>query len=440
MKKLSLSLYTMLLIGVIMIWVSSNLNWSKENWHGIIAVDATGYYAYLPATFIYKDPNFQFLDTVCRKKYNHKFHDYEYRVLNNDRLTNKYFIGTAVLQSPFFLIAHGLSFLLGEDSDGYSKIYMVLLQIGTVFYLLLGLFYFNKLLGEYKISTAVKIFSLIVITFGTNLFHYVVEEPGMSHVFSFSFFAMFAFYIKRYFTSSKTQYLLKIGLILGIILLIRPINGLIILSIPFLAGWKNLKIGVIKAVGKYYFLAFSFFIILLVLTLQPLFYYWGTNEFWIYSYGDESLDLLNPNVYNILFSYKKGLFLYTPVYLMSLFGFWTLWKKNRFQALTGFLFLFSVTYILSSWWQWYYGGSFSSRVFIEYLPFFGLLFALFSQSIWRMKWKRKTWLGVILLLVVVCQLQTYQYRRGQIHWSEMTEEKYWDVFLGWKKVFGTNER
>ena len=113
----------MLLIGVIMIWVSSNLNWSKENWHGIIAVDATGYYAYLPATFIYKDPNFQFLDTVCRKKYNHKFHDYEYRVLNNDRLTNKYFIGTAVLQSPFFLIAHGLSFLLGEDSDGYSKIY-----------------------------------------------------------------------------------------------------------------------------------------------------------------------------------------------------------------------------------------------------------------------------------------------------------------------------
>jgi hypothetical protein len=33
------------------------------------------------------------------------------------------------------------------------------------------------------------------------------------------------------------------------------------------------------------------------------------------------------------------------------------------------------------------------------------------------------------LLMFVCQIQTYQYRYGEIHWSEMTKDRYWNVFL-----------
>jgi hypothetical protein len=36
---------------------------------------------------------------------------------------------------------------------------------------------------------------------------------------------------------------------------------------------------------------------------------------------------------------------------------------------------------------------------------------------------------MVVLLVIVCQIQTYQYRYNQIHWSEMNKEKYWEVFL-----------
>ena len=38
-------------------------------------------------------------------------------------------------------------------------------------------------------------------------------------------------------------------------------------------------------------------------------------------------------------------------------------------------------------------------------------------------------LGLIVLLIVVCQIQSYQYRYYEIHYSEMTQVKYWDVFL-----------
>ena len=37
--------------------------------------------------------------------------------------------------------------------------------------------------------------------------------------------------------------------------------------------------------------------------------------------------------------------------------------------------------------------------------------------------------AVLFALIILCQIQTYQYRYTLIHWSDMTREKYWDVFL-----------
>ena len=58
--KITISKATVLIIMLIMVLVSSNLNWRKDNWKSIIEVDGKGYYAYLPAIFIYNDLNFGF--------------------------------------------------------------------------------------------------------------------------------------------------------------------------------------------------------------------------------------------------------------------------------------------------------------------------------------------------------------------------------------------
>jgi len=137
---------------------------------------------------------------------------------------------------------------------------------------------------------------------------------------------------------------------------------------------------------------------------------------------------------DILFSYKKGLFLYTPLFLLSLTGGYFLWKSSRFQFFTCFGAFILITYVFSSWWMWHYGGSFSSRVFVEYIPLFIILLAIALQSI-RIKKLKRLFAGIILLLIVVCQIQTYQYRYYQIHWSDMTREKYWDVFLRIDKLW-----
>jgi hypothetical protein len=82
---------------------------------------------------------------------------------------------------------------------------------------------------------------------------------------------------------------------------------------------------------------------------------------------------------------------------------------------------------------WYYGGSFSGRVFVEYLPLFAILLALTFKTI-QQPLLKKAFTTLIFLLVVLCQIQTYQYRYYQIHWCDMNKEKYWDVFLRIDKI------
>jgi len=130
---------------------------------------------------------------------------------------------------------------------------------------------------------------------------------------------------------------------------------------------------------------------------------------------------------DILFSYRKGLFVYTPLLLFSLVGWPYLWRLSKTAAWAWSAFFILLTYVLSSWWNWWYGGSFGARPYVEYLGLFMLLFALALDRL--MKSWRSVLLITAMLVVVLCQVQTYQMRYYQIHWENMDKAKYWEVFL-----------
>jgi hypothetical protein len=407
------------------------LNWGEEKWKGMLEADAKGYYAYLPAIFIYGDLNFGFFDKIEKEKYYNENLYYDYRTGSNTngKVIDKYYCGTAIAELPFFLIAHSLSSILDYDTDGYSKLYMVFVNMAAILYLMLGLFFLNSTLDFYQITEKQKTLILIAAVFGTNLFYYSVSEPGMSHVYSFGFISMFIYFSKKYFTSYRKKHIVLLAAILGIIVLIRPVNGLIIFILPFTAGnFKSLKQGLISAFQNYKTLFLAFFIFLAIVFIQLLIYKISTGKFIVYAYGEEGFNFLSPHFFDILFSYKKGLFLYTPIFLISLVGSWFLWKTNKFEFFTLMGFLILITYVFSSWWMWYYGGSFSSRVYVEYIPLFMITMAIGLNRI-KIKSLKNIYISSILVLIIICQIQTYQYRYYQIHWSDMTKEKYWEVFL-----------
>lgn len=430
MKKLDFPKITLIAIVVLMTAISSNTNWGKERWKGIVEADGKGYYAYLPAVFIYKDLNFGFFDHIEKDKYYNPNRYYDYRANSGyAQLINKYYCGTAVAEMPFFLMAHGLTKMTGGDADGYSEYYMVFVNFAAIFYLFLGLFYLRKTLIAYAIPKWIISATLVMAVFATNLFAYTVVETGLSHVFSFGFVSAFVYFSKRFFDSPNTKYLPILAALLGMIVLIRPINLMILLSWPFIAGsLKALLDGLKFALSSYKKLLLSAVIFALIVSIQLIVYKISTGHFIIYSYQEEGFNFLDPHFIDILFSYKKGLFLYTPMYLLAMFGLIPLFKKNKFAAVTWLAFFVFITYIFSSWWMWYYGGSFSSRVYVEFIPVFMILFAILLSEATR-KWGRVALLSLSFLLLAACQIQTYQYRYYEIHWDEMNKEKYWDVFL-----------
>ncbi len=414
--------------GLICFAVTSNINWYKDSWRGTIETDARGYYAYLPAVFIYNDLEFEFYEELEGSEstpYYDKNFVTDYRQNTNNGTVNKYYCGTAIAEAPFFLIAHGYQLLTGGATDGYAKPYMIAISLAAVVYLFIGLIFLNKVLKHFRLTNRIRALVLILLTFGTNLFYYCCVEPGMSHIYSFALISIFCYLLIRFRDVPSIANATKIGVIYGLIVLIRPSNALILLSAPiFLGGIKEFG----NLLVKPKLILPGALVALLVCSVQLIFYYQATGNLFVYSYGGESFEFTEPHIIDFLFSYKKGWFVYTPLALISILGTIVWLKHDRTIALYYLGFILLVIYVLSSWWNWWYGGSFSSRVMVDYLIFCAIPLGLLLTHVRKSRWVFLIY-PACLACLVLCQIQTYQYRYFIIHWENMDKVQYWDAFL-----------
>ena len=416
-------------ILLVVLWTTINTTFKKDYKTGIIESDAKGYYAYLPAIFIYHDLNFRFFYKVERVDYYNPTLYYQFLRVENKKTINKYYVGTAVCLVPFFLAGHVLTLIKGYPTDGYSYYYTMMTHLGALFYLFLAMLGLRKLLRSYNVGEKEISITLLAVVFGTNLFYYVVTEFAMSHVYSLAAIVWFCYSVRKYVEGFQGKYLIYSALLLGIIGLIRPINLLAVLAIPFLAGNPKLLFEGFKSLlKKPWAILASVFCFFFLVSIQLLIYKQSTGNYLVYSYQDEGFNFLNPQISNFLFSYRKGMFIYTPMLFISLLGFVFLFWESRFKFYSLIGFLFVLVYVFSSWHMWFYGGSFSQRPMIEFYAFFAILLGIALQNLGNPNLK-KIFIGIIALLIIVSQIQTYQYRRAHIHWSDMTKEKYWDAFM-----------
>lgn len=414
-------------ILLVSFWASSNLKWSEQGRKYTILSDGKGYYSYLPAVFIYHDLSFSFFDTIEAKYYD-EHTKYDYRAGEPGKPIDKYFCGVAVMQLPFFLAGHAATLMSDEPADGYSKWYVIFTCIGALFWMAAGLHYLRKFLRAHGATDGQSAFVLYVIFFGTNLFYYTIIEPCMSHLYSFALVSMFLRFGKQWLDRDDKSAAVKAALAFGMIALVRPANVLIGLWLLYEAGgvlklWQH-KLALLRTLP---YAIIAPVAIVLPFVVQLIIWKLQTGEWFYNSYGEEAFHFTQPHLADFLFSYRKGLFVYTPVTFVALFGLVPLWKKNSGKALFVALFLFVVVYVLSCWWMWYYGGSFGSRVMVEYLPVFALLL-FFLLAYTKTRAVKNTIVTLLVVLTLFCQFQVFQYRYFIIHWSEMNKEKYWDAF------------
>lgn len=404
-----------------------HLQWIRlpnDNWQHIIQSDGEGYYAYLPAIFIFKSFDFETSQSPDGKS----------RIEKSEKGgAIKYFVGESLLLLPFFTAADLITQTLDLSTrNGYSFYYPLFVSIAALFYALLGLVSLRSLLFRMGFNDWVIALCLAILFFGTQLYLYTLHDPAMSHVYSFSMIAVllnqYQIQITRY---SKYRWLL-IAAVASLIILVRPVNAVFIGSfLVFLHSNQQLKDFFRSYLSSgWVIIASSILIALALLFIQPLMYYLQTGTWWVYSYGGEGFNWSDPHILDVLLSYRKGLFVYAPILLLAIPGSWFLKKKfSGFSALSWLGLMGLFTYITSSWWYWAYGGSFGMRPFIDSYGLFVVPLASFLEASFN-------YLAARIALAIVCSgliffqlFQTYQYVQNILPYEGMNETKYWHLFL-----------
>jgi len=422
-----------------------------ENWDRSINSDGKGYYAYLPAFFIYHDFNYKFVESYERQYYPANRSVFkEFRTKVNGNIINKCFPGLALLWLPFFLLAHLLSYICGFPADGYSLLYQYAISIAAIFYLWLGCRILMKLLGNIGASAGLAAFITLVIAFGTNIVYFTLVEDSMSHVYSFFVITAFLFTAQRYFLTRKGIFFLQAAVLFALVLLIRPTNGLVILLLPLVgfggqrsedreclpAGQAGrIEDGEWKKESKYIITGIA--LMLLLFSLPFIYWHYKTGQWIVYQYGDERFHFLHPHFFGILFSYNRGWFVYTPVAFVSLFGFAGLYRQSKIRFYGSLSFLLLFIYIASCWWMWYYASKCGQRIFVDIYAFTAILLFYLLNNIRKLKFIFVPVASVLVLLTGLNLLQSYQHSRFVFPATEITRDIYWDSFFRTHKISRT---
>lgn len=382
----------------------------------VVRSDVKGYYGYLQALFIRHD--------LGREQ-----DVWEYVRHTPTGTLNKYYCGTAVMMAPWFLIGHDIA--LGDPKaprDGLSVHEMRAISIGAWCYLLIGLLALRALLLRMGISEGAAAWTLFAVGLGTQLLQYSALQPGWSHVYSFCAVSLFLQVSQRFGTGGSAWWLVASAALLALIILIRPVNGLVILALPVVLGnqlpaaWKRLSshpMTLVLAVlsgGA-------------VLALQPALWHAQTGEWYAYGYTGEGFHWDRPEIIKVLFGFRRGLFLWAPVLLLSLAGTALLLWRDRWRGWGMLLYWAANTYIISAWWIWYYGSGFGSRVFIDHYPVLAVPMALLLNAIGSRL--RVALRAFIVLCCALLFFQMWQYHVFILHHESMDRAKYAHAFLRW---------
>jgi hypothetical protein len=361
--------------------------------------DGLGYYSYLPSYLIYHDLSMESLYSPTRlydypsTSSGSDLHDGEgfIRYPATGRYLIKYPMGTAVLIFPFFLLGHLLAPLVGSTPDGFSLVYQFAVGIASVFYMLAGLVLIFKILIRY-FSSKVVAATLLSLFLGTNLLAYAAVEISLSHIYAFFLICLLLFLVPRWYAAPTLMNTFFLGIVSGLIPLVRNPNAVFLVFLPLygITNWGSLKkrarfLWQIK--NKVFFL-----MVVTFLVFSPQFLIWkiATGQFLVstYTFSFERFYFLSPQILKVLFHLHHGLFLWTPILLFSVFGFWNMKGPLKAYLLPIAVCLLLHLYVVSSWYLWYFAWSFGHRAFVDELGLFALPLACFFGGLQKTIIKR----------------------------------------------------
>lgn len=335
-----------------------------------IGGDAVYYYASLRSIVVDKDLDFKneyeyFHSQTSTFTGNRKIPKIPDQNPVTKKLPVKYPIGSAIFLLPPFFLTHSLI-----QSDGYNLIYQTITSLSSLIYGFSGLLLIYNL-GKKIFDAKIALMGTLSIWLATPLVYYMTMEPLNSQSLSFFSVSLFIYF---WFVTRKERMLYQwiiLGIIGGLMGMVRY-QDLLFILIPL-----------IDTLRKYFFMKVIFlFFVILTISIQ-----FGVNNY-LYGfpfntgYGDAGFPYLtSPKIFYSLFSFERGLLVWSPILIFAFIGLY--WLIKRFK-LVGSLLLLSVmiqVYVVGSWADPSQGDSFGNRILLNSSVIFALGLMQFLKEI-----------------------------------------------------------
>lgn len=389
----------------------------------VCAYDGYGYYMYLTQFFQYRNLNFKQNELqAVQDKYCEGTYVYQLKEMDNGNSLDIYHMGQAYLELPAYTVGHVFAKIGGYSKDGFSKPYHIAFLLNALLFILLGLYFLNKILGLF-FSNQVSSVLLVIIYFGTNYWSTAVHIYQLQHIYLFALVAVIFYALLRFKELKKRKYLIVAALALGLITSIRPTH--VLLGILPLLMLRN----VYPSRWQYWKSILLFPLAGLLFNLPQIIYWKIIGGSWfILNMHVEEIIIVDPHILDFLFSYKKGWLLYSPVFLLAVPGFILLYKqrKDLFWGVFGSVVL--LIWIFASWECWWYAASFGSRVMVDLYPLLVLPLGLVLVYLGKLKVSIFAAAVVLLFITGLSVFQSRQFHIGYLHPDRMTKAHYWYIF------------
>lgn len=412
-----------LLLVLLLLFYSIQFALQPGSIRGIIKSDGDGYYAYLPAYFLYNDKTFVKNKEV---KEDYKIWSADYMIkTGDDSLVNKYFAGVSIVFMPIFFFITFVLKALGKNPDGYSLAY----TFGVYFYSLVLFvisFFSYKYIIEKEFGVAKNHWIFIVLFFTTPWFVYTLYSATFANTVLFPVFILvYWIFLRLIQVENKQPYLFLLAFLIGLIAIIRPTSLFVLLFFLYFfdsiqSFWSFLK----EHVLKFKILVPSIFLMVIPAFYQFYMWYWQTGQWFLWSYSGEGFYWLKPELFEVMFSYRIGVLFHSPILIIALVS--AILFFRGLQRIIYLLYFFLTVYVSASWWCYDFETYYGLRNFSEHYVF--LLFPLFHLIT---KVKSKIWYFFILVSFILSFIRFNQFMFKLIKHERHNASTYWKSLGTW---------
>ncbi len=327
-------------------------------------------------------------------------------------------VGPSVLWAPFFVAAHLYARLANPSApaDGFGAPYIAAVAGGSAFYGLVGLLLLYCLCCQFA-PRRLALLTAVLVLVASPLFFYVFRQPVMAH--STSFLASASLLLACAMAAQGRLELGRSGLLLGALTGLNAVTrwaSILIAIVPLtLYGWQLLALARAgkRAEARRLVVQLLWFGVGFGLVMLPQFALWyQTYGSWlVFPAQGFSTGLLPRNLLNLFFHTNRGLLYWAPFVLT---GFAGLSRVRPAPLRLGLaLYVGAYLYVLGRWGDWYSGGGFGARYFIETLPVAAIGFVALVRGAWANRAARVlvTGLAMAFILHGLTLLHTYEQAR-----------------------------